>query len=115
MKLSEKKINLRDQLLFGENYDSYSYEFRNGKRYFDCLRRHEFRVLVEKKMILIYPYTKYVEMWWFMEKFGNDNKMYLQGISYYLERGGNVFLTAIGRDEAFEDKKAMKVFKFLFF
>ncbi|MBR1796574.1 MAG: hypothetical protein IJ757_00950 [Clostridiales bacterium] len=112
-------INLRDQLIFGEQYNPAAY--KNGLRYFKFLRRHELRLLMDKHIFDPYPWTRYMEYVWFMERYGNNDELYLHGFVYgpdrkdgFGGRQGGISIEGIGRDRKWEDEEAEKVFKFLF-
>lgn len=68
----------RDRILFGSEYQPEKYN--RGLRYFNHLHRHELRELLNSRLVNLYPWTLYAEFWWFMEKFGNDNKLYLHAL-----------------------------------
>lgn len=68
-----------------------------------------------------YPWTLYMEFVWFMEKYGNDDELYLHGFVYgpdrkdgFGGRQGGIAIEGIGRDRKWEDDEALKVFEFLF-
>ncbi|MBQ9210899.1 MAG: hypothetical protein IJ153_04295 [Clostridia bacterium] len=111
-------IDQRDKIIFGESYNPATY--RDGLRYFKKLRRHELRLLLDKHIFDPYPWRKYMEYVWFMEKYGDDDKLYLHGFVYSADRNdakrqGGIVIEGIGRDAAWsKDSEGLKVFKFLF-
>ena len=112
-------INRRDQLVFKERYNPEAY--KDGLRYFKALRRHELRLLMDEHIFDPYPWTLYMEFVWFMEKYGNDDELYLHGFVYgpdrkdgFGGRQGGIAIEGIGRDRKWKDEEAMKVFEFLF-
>ena len=114
--------DLRDQIIFGEKYKSE--EYKGGLRYFTKLRRHELRLLMDKRIFDSHPWIRYMEFVWFMERYENDNQLYLHGFVYGPERKdglggrqGGICIEGIGRDNKWDDREtaeAVKVFKFLF-
>ncbi len=113
-------IDRRDQIIFGENYRKEAYE--GGLRYFEELKRHELRILMEKRLFDTYPWRKYTEFVWFMEKYGNDDQLFLHGYVQspdrkdFIRRQGGIIIEGIGRNRVWADdeKEARKVFSFLF-
>lgn len=106
----------RDLLLFGTLYHPASYR-RDGLRYFNKLRRHELRELLDVGIFNLYPWPLYAEYWWFMEKFGGDDQLYLHGFAYSKERTedhSGIVIEGIGRDSKFEDPEEEKIFRYLF-
>ena len=115
----ENLANKRDQIIFGEEYKQEKYS--GGLRYFRQLRRHEFRELIEERIYDPYLWTGYLEYVWFMEKYGNDDKLYLHGFVYsperteYSNRQGGIAIEGIGRDSKWEHgAEAEKIFVRLF-
>ncbi|MBR0184776.1 MAG: hypothetical protein IJQ24_01970 [Synergistaceae bacterium] len=126
-----KLVNLRDQIIFRQNYNPEDYDWR-GLKYFERLRRNKFTQLLDEGLVSLYPWTfKTIEFYWFLETYGMDERCYLMGTTDSFDRLYSfrkrcevcdrselnyfgVELTGIRRDEKFEDKKAEKVFKFLF-
>ncbi len=108
-------FDYRDNLIFKSDYDQDLYF--TGLRYFQKLRRHELRKLLEAGLLTLYPWVRYAEYWWFLEEFGDDNKLYLHGFTYSKEREkgqDSIVIEGIGRDEKFANKEAEQVFKYLF-
>lgn len=108
-------FDYRDNLIFKSDYDQDLYF--TGLRYFQKLRRHELRKLLEAGLLTLYPWVRYAEYWWFLEEFGDDNKLYLHGFTYSKEREkgqDSIVIEGIGRDEKFANKEAEHVFKYLF-
>ena len=114
-----KIADQRDRIIFGEEYNEEAY--RNGLRYFGNLRRHELRLLMDMRIFDPYPWTKYMEYVWFMERYGNDNLLYLHGFVYspqrtdgFVGRQNGISIEGIGRDKKWDEKMPEKVFRFLF-
>ena len=113
-----KKEEIRDLIIFGDDNS----EYINGVRYFKKLRRREIRKLLDKKIFDPIPWTLYMEYIWFMEKYGDDDMLFLHGFVYspyrndYPKRQGGIVIEGIGRDRAWDDKNCdeIKVFTFLF-
>lgn len=105
----------RDAIIFGDGY--YEDKYRGGLRYFKRLGRHEFHQLMDEHLYNPYPWTRYMEYVWFMEK---DNEIYLHGFVYSPERKHGwgrqcgIAIEGIGRDRPFQNKEDEKVFKYLF-
>lgn len=109
----------RDEIIFGTPY--LEEEYIGGIRHFEYLRRYQLIELMDKDMFRIYPWLRYAEYWWFLERFDRDEKLFLHGFTYSKERCSKhkkkysgIILEGIGRDEEFNDKETEKVFKFLF-
>lgn len=79
---------------------------------------------MDKRIFDSHPWIRYMEFVWFMERYGNDNQLYLHGFVYGSERKdelggrqGGICIEGIGRDKKWDDREAaeaVKVFKFLF-
>ena len=109
-------FDLRDRLIHHIPYDS-DYYHHHQIRYFQNLRRHESKELLDTGTFSLYPWAKYAEFWWFIEMFGNDDKLYLHGFTYSKEKTvihGGIVLNGIGRDQKFHSEEAKKVFEYLF-
>ncbi len=102
----------RDRIIFDSPYLEDEYD--GGVRYFDNLRCDKFRELMRAGMFNPYLQIKYCEYWWFMEKFDDDDKLYLHGFVYARDRGGEIVIQGIGRDEEFEYEEPEKIFRYLF-
>lgn len=109
------KLDERDQLLFQENYNPEKYE-RGGLRYFKKLKLRQFRRLLERNLLSLYPWRRYAEYYWYLERFGQDDTFFLHGFACSKERGGSIVLEGIGRERNFseDEKEAKKIFRFLF-
>ena len=115
----------RDRIIFDEPYAPEKYQ-QMGLRYFDCLRRHELRMLLDRKIFSLYPWRKYMEYYWFLETYGSDDSFFLHGFTYSAERSLDdsgriqwccgIVPEGIGRTKKFRDdeSEAKRVFKFLF-
>ena len=111
--------NRRDMIIFGEEYNAEAY--KGGLRHFKAMRRYELRHLMDERIFDPYPWVQYMEYVWFMEKYGDDNQLYLHGFVYspdrkdgFPSRQGGIVIEGIGRNNKWSDEKAEKMFVSLF-
>lgn len=105
----------RDAIIFGDGY--YEDKYRGGLRYFKRLGRRELHQLMDEYLFDPYPWTRFMEYVWFMER---DGEIYMHGFVYSPERKDDwgrqcgISIEGIGRDRPFTDKESVRLFKYLF-
>ncbi len=107
----------RDEIIFGTGY--YEKYYQGGLRHFKHLRLHELRGLMDEKVFDPYPWMRYMEYVWFVNRY-NDAELYLHGFVYSPTRKSEwgrqhgITIEGIGRDSPFTDKESEGIFRFLF-